>query len=87
MQADGSYITVVEFDTEDALGYLTDVTNLVSDERRKLALHGNALLSNTSRDYTSPSGAVGGLIKEYDKLLDQIKQEYFMQKRRADRDK
>lgn len=82
----GDMMRVIEFEAEDALGYLTDLTNFINDERRKAAMHGNALLSGTSREATTPSGALGGLVKEYDRLLDQLKGEYFVQKRRADRE-
>jgi hypothetical protein len=85
IDAQGHRRLVIAFDPEDAFGYLTDVYHLVSENRRELAMTGNAKLASTSVNYTAPSGALGGLVKEYDKLLDQIKQEHFDLKRHVER--
>jgi hypothetical protein len=58
---------------EEKIEFLSDIRNLVEQKRGTLAMDANEdLAGNPSRDYASPGGEKGHLLKEYDALLDHI---------------
>lgn len=77
----GSEITIIPFrDPNEALEFLSSLQHLVQRWRREIALPANKEMERSTKGYSSPSGAKGHLLKEYDQLLKQIEHEHFRQR-------
>lgn len=74
---DESIKEVLSLTLQNRVDFLVDLIHQINTHRRQLAIAGNRISATANSQFSAPSGALGGLIKEYDHLLSQVDKEYW----------